>query len=209
MSPPPAPRVAPLEVTSGWYGRACHGHAVSGDLAIIVEAVVQGSPSILRAILIDVAGHGPDAAAVTERLRGAPYLTTAADPTELATQLNAALRGVRGAAVAIVDLDREQHTARCVAIGSIYLRIEGTNSREIDSQSGVVGEYMPTVRPKVEPIDRGDVVLIASDGVSSRKLSDVPRAWLLAPAERLARRIVHEYGQPHDDATCIVLSVMR
>ena len=43
----------------------------------------------------------------------------------------------------------------------------------------------------------------------SRKLAEVPPAWLLAPADRLARRIVQEYGQPHDDASCIALSVMR
>jgi hypothetical protein len=88
MSPPPAPRAAPLEVTSGWYGRACDGHAASGDPAIVVEAVVEGSPSIRRAILIDVAGHGPEAAAVTEHVRGAPWLATSADPAEVAIRLN-------------------------------------------------------------------------------------------------------------------------
>ena len=209
MSPPPKTCAAPLEVTSGWYGRACEDEAVSGDMAVLLDIVVEGAPSVVRAILVDVAGHGPAAAVVAERLRAAPWLATAADPTALASRLDAALRGVRGAAVAIVDLNCADHTATCVAIGSIYLRIEGARSREVARQSGVVGEYMPTVRPKVEPIEHGDVVIIASDGVSSRKLAEVPPAWLLAPADRLARRIVHEYGQPHDDASCIALSVMR
>ncbi len=209
MSPSLPPRATPFEVRGGWYGRACEGEGASGDLAVLPEVAVAASPLIVRAILIDVAGHGPTAAAVAERLRGAPWLTTASDPTEVATRLDAALRGGRGAAVAIVDLNRAARTATCVAIGNIYLRIEGVRSREVDQQPGIVGEYMPTVRPKVEPIARGDVLLIASDGISSRKLTEVPPAWLLAPPERLARRIVHEYGQAHDDATCIVLSVMR
>lgn len=194
-----------LEVTGGWYGRPFHGEPRSGDLALVAEP----TPSVLRAVIIDIAGHGPRAASAAERLRAAPWLATIADLMELAKRLDEELRGELGAALAIADVDRARAELRCLAIGSVHARVYGVSPATIESQAGMVGEHMPTCRPRTLAIHGGDVVILASDGVRTRGLRALEPSLLLAPPERTARRIVEDHGRAHDDATCVVLTVFR
>lgn len=192
-----------LVVTSGWYGRPFAGEVVSGDLPLVFTLGDGGT----RAVLIDVAGHGPEAASVAERVGGLGVLTSAASPTDVVHGLHGALRGGRGASVVVVDVDGEGRSCKLVAVGGILLRVFGPHAVEVVAQPGMVGEHLPTLRPTACALSHGDVVVIASDGVRRGGLYGLAPSKLLAPPARLARQVVEELGRPHDDATCIVLTV--
>ncbi|MFG3550498.1 ATP-binding SpoIIE family protein phosphatase [Streptomyces sp. NPDC047725] len=121
-------------------------------------------------MLADGLGHGPEAArassAAVEALRGAARLV----PSEALKQLDAALSGTRGAAVALAQVDVRAGLLRFAGVGNIGARLcaEGT-WRPLVSQPGIVGTHRPTtVRDEEREWAEDRVLILHSDGLPSR-----------------------------------------
>ncbi|MGZ3097460.1 ATP-binding SpoIIE family protein phosphatase [Streptomyces sp. H62] len=121
-------------------------------------------------MLADGLGHGPEAArastAAEEALRGAAHL----GPAEALRRLDRALRGTRGAAVAVAQVDTRAAVLRFAGVGNIGARLcEGGAWRHLVSQPGIVGTHRPTTLREEETAWADDRVLVLhSDGLPSR-----------------------------------------
>ncbi|WP_338485978.1 ATP-binding SpoIIE family protein phosphatase [Streptomyces sp. SCSIO 75703] len=121
-------------------------------------------------MLADGLGHGPEAArassAAVEALRGAARL----GPAGALRELDAALSGTRGAAVALAQVDPVAGVLRFAGVGNIGGRLcEDGTWRHLVSRPGIVGVHRPTtVREEERQWTPDRVLILHSDGLPSR-----------------------------------------
>ncbi|MEU6812815.1 ATP-binding SpoIIE family protein phosphatase [Streptomyces sp. NPDC046831] len=121
-------------------------------------------------MLADGLGHGPGAArastAAVETLHRCAHLT----PADLLRQLDAALRGTRGAAVALAQVDLRAQRLRFAGVGNVGARLRaGDTWRALLSKPGIVGAHLPTTLPEHQaPWGAGCLLILHSDGLPSR-----------------------------------------
>jgi len=78
------------------------------------------------------------------------------------------------------------------------------SSSYLDPQQGIVGHQIPTLRSRTLPLDRGDVILFATDGVKGGFASAQGPSIFREPAGRIAERILEEFAAGRDDALLLV-----
>ncbi|MFE2510472.1 SpoIIE family protein phosphatase [Streptomyces naganishii] len=129
-----------------------------------------GAGELRTLLLADGLGHGPEAsrasAAAVEALHRSPRLS----PAELLRQLDAALRGTRGAAVAVAQLDLRERVLRFAGIGNIGARLREAGSwRPLLSRPGIVGVHRHANLPETRlPWTDESLLVVHSDGLPSR-----------------------------------------
>jgi negative regulator of sigma-B (phosphoserine phosphatase) len=174
-----------------------------GEIACGDAVVVRHDGNTTMVAVIDVLGHGPEAGKVAAQavkfLQSAP-LTRA---VTLVSGLHDALRGTRGAAVAICVL--RGHQLDACGVGNVETRVVGSKVPVI-STPGIVGARMGTLRESLGRLASGDRLVVWSDGISSRVELDAVRH--LAPAEACAR-IMKQHRRSHDDASVVVADVSQ
>ncbi|WP_320781625.1 ATP-binding SpoIIE family protein phosphatase [Streptomyces sp. CRN 30] len=163
-------------------------------------------------MLADGLGHGPDAArassAAVEALRRSDRLP----PAELLRRLDGALRGTRGAAVAVAQLDLAARLLRFAGVGNIGARLRtGDGWRSLPCRPGIVGAHRPAAALQRQ-VDWADdcLLVLHSDGL--------PGDWSPGPAVHhpsldpavIAAVIVRDASSParpvRDDIAVAVLS---
>lgn len=198
MSDPPAPTHSVIEW--GWAGRALE--EPSGD----VHAVVECRGGALVALL-DGLGHGFEAA---EASRAAiPVIEThAGEPVDaLVQRCHEALRKTRGAVMSVAWFDALDSSMTWVGVGNVdsvlirALRIGQSRNEAISTRGGVVGYRLPSLRVDRIAVSRGDVLVMATDGIRSTFGSGVnPHA----AAQEIAESILAGYAKGNDDAHVVV-----
>lgn len=202
--PPPAP----FPVRAGGVNIPYAGAEFSGDAWACVR-----TGDRVTLVLADGLGHGPQAArassAAVEALRLAPHLS----PADLLRRLNSALRGTRGAAVAVAQLDVASRRLYFAGVGNAGARLRhGDSWRGLVSRPGIVGTHLPTHLPQQQETWTDDCLLVLhSDGLPSR--------WTPGPAAHapssldpavIAASIVRDASSParpvRDDTAVVVLS---
>jgi anti-sigma regulatory factor (Ser/Thr protein kinase) len=124
----------------------------------------------LTLMMADGLGHGPEAAqastAATEALHRAAHLP----PAEALVHLDSALRGTRGAAVAVAQVETGAGLLRFAGIGNIGARLrEGGTWRSLLSRPGIVGVHQrATLREDCLPWAADRLLILHSDGLPSR-----------------------------------------
>jgi phosphoserine phosphatase RsbX len=185
----------------GVAARPLPGQTDSGDRAVVVI----GSDSALVAA-IDGLGHGREAARAA-----APAIETvrefADEPlVSLAERCHESLRGGRGAALTLARLCARDETMAWVGIGNVEGRLvhdDGLGNISVDAllcAPGIAGDRLPRLEEVSLPVHRGDVVLLATDGIDAA-FADSLRPY--GTAEELATRILNEHWKPKDDALVV------
>lgn len=179
--------------------RPLPGEGLSGD-AYVVEPFSGG---VLVAV-VDALGHGPDAAA-TSRLAIEALRSCASDTIAGAIRAcHQRLRAARGAVMSLASFDARNDTMTWGGVGNVegFLLRRGTEpSREsLVVRNGVVGFNLPSVRTTVVPVARGDVLVLATDGISD---GFVEGSRAGTPQE-IADGILARYAKPTDDALVLV-----
>ncbi|MFE9444573.1 SpoIIE family protein phosphatase [Streptomyces sp. NPDC006602] len=124
----------------------------------------------LTLMLADGLGHGPDAArastAAVEALHRAAHLP----PAEALVHLDTALRGTRGAAVAVAQVETRAGLLRFAGVGNIGARLrDGDRWRSLLSRPGIVGVHRhATLREDRMPWAADRLLILHSDGLPSR-----------------------------------------
>ena len=182
----------------GTAGRGMHD-GTSGDLAVVVDAL--GGKLM---VAIDGLGHGPAAAEASETaarvLRGRPE-----DPLEaLFERCHAALSRTRGAVMTAARIDAAGGM-EWVGVGNVEARLlrAAAGLRATESPvlfGGVLGHQTRRVRPSRVALDRGDVLLLATDGVRADFSTG---ASLMGNAQTIADRILRASARGNDDALVI------
>lgn len=160
----------------------------------------------LLVMLCDGVGHGVAAREASDLALATTHYHREATPDAVLTACNVALRGSRGAVVALVRMDERGHTVEAASMGNIEAGVCHLGRLEpILAQAGVVGaSWAPPVRlPLRLGMPEGALLVLATDGTQgSLEACGGPGAHLLPPWE-LAQRILERRG--HDDAMVVVV----
>lgn len=121
-------------------------------------------------MLADGLGHGPEAARASSAAVAALHRWAHLSPAEALRHLHDALRGTRGAAVALAQLDLRAGRLRFAGIGNVAGRLRADGSwRHLLSRPGIVGVHRPTTLREEEAGWADDRMLILhTDGLPSR-----------------------------------------
>jgi phosphoserine phosphatase RsbX len=179
--------------------RAADGFAAGGDVTVVRE-----SNGRLVLCVIDVLGHGPAAHAVATEAEALLSRETCDDVTRLMAILDQALAGTIGAAAAIATLQPDGRVGQYIGVGNTVARIFGRNERRLVSVDGIVGQ--PHASPRVVEFTLGvdDVLVLHTDGISSRfDVANYPQL-VSEHVETSARELIKRFGRNYDDAACIV-----
>ncbi len=179
------------------------GEAVCGDAWAVDE---QGDRGLL--LVADGLGHGPDAAAAAREAVRVFRDCVTSDPAEIVRRAHAALRGTRGAALAVAELNFVARVVRYVGVGNIAGTVfaEGA-SRSLVSHNGTVGHEVRKVQAFEYPFPEGALLVMHSDGLATH--------WRLEKYPALAGRhpgliagvLYRDFKRGRDDVT--VLAVRR
>jgi anti-sigma regulatory factor (Ser/Thr protein kinase) len=187
--------------TVGALTRTMTGESVCGD-----ACAVRTHEGVTTLLLADGLGHGPLAALASgEAVRAFAQDAGDAPPAETIRRLNAVLRPTRGAAVAVVRLDPAAAGLTFAGIGNVAAWVDdGEQRRALVSSPGIVGSNVKTVRELEMGLAAGALVVLHSDGLTSK--------WSLDPYPGLRQRdphlvaatLIRDAGIRHDDASVMV-----
>lgn len=190
-------RIAQFDI--GHAVRPADGFAVGGD-AVVAGSV--GDRIVL--VIVDVLGHGPEAHAVASKLEGMLARPECNDAAALLGLIEAALAGSVGAAAAVATLQSEDGSGVYVGVGNTVARIFGRNERRLVSVDGVVGHARGAPRPMEFRLGAGDVLVLHTDGISSRFAGTEYPQLPTEDVQVSARELIRRFGKTYDDAACIV-----
>ena len=179
------------------------GERVNGDVAV-VEYVSAG----MLIAGVDGAGHGPEAHRAARAATHAIRRSRQEDLTVLMAACHEALRGTRGAAVTLALLSVGPPMLTWLGVGTVEGRL--LNARRwppeprasLRLSSGTLGHDLPAVMPASAPLQHGDLVVLATDGVRSG-FGDA-----LDPhgsSQQVAERILSDHSRGTDDALVVVV----
>jgi anti-sigma regulatory factor (Ser/Thr protein kinase) len=195
----------PADPTAAALTRPITGETVCGDACWIRH---DRDRTLL--LLCDGLGHGPQAAAASQRATATARAARAdrTGPDELVAAVHAALSGTRGGAVAVAELDPVAGVVRFCGVGNVAgAVVTDGRKRGMTSAPGVAGMRARTVRRFEYPLEPTSVVVMHSDGLSGRWTLD-PEVLARSPVV-VAAALLREAGVRHDDAGVIVARPRR
>jgi phosphoserine phosphatase RsbX len=181
---------------------ALEGQVESGDLHL-VQPVKDG---VLIAV-IDGLGHGEEAAAAARLAVSTLERYAEEPPLSLLQRCHVALKGGRGVVMSLARFDAPRGTMTWLGVGNVEGVLhhvdwsERSGRASLVTRGGIVGGEIPTVQAAVIPVNAGDVLVFATDGIGSGFLSDVSAR---EEPQRLADQILARYGKDTDDALVLV-----
>ncbi|HTU95839.1 MAG TPA: SpoIIE family protein phosphatase [Solirubrobacteraceae bacterium] len=169
--------------------RACIGHSEAGVLVSVVDGL----------------GHGADAGHAAQR--ASVVLEDPATGMRVGDALqrcHVALRGTRGAVIALAAFPAHATDMEWLAVGNIegVLVRSRSSSREremIVQRPGIVGHHMPPLRSSTLPVTAGDTLVFATDGVRREVAQAVARRGTARLPGGVAD-LLEEFATGTDDA---------
>jgi hypothetical protein len=119
-------------------------------------------------LVADGLGHGLHAAEAARAATTAFPRIAAEAPARILEELHVFLRPTRGAAAAVARVDPGSRQVRFSGIGNISAVVGGSDLRHAVSMSGIVGHEAHAVREFTYPWDPSSVLVLFSDGLTSR-----------------------------------------
>jgi phosphoserine phosphatase RsbX len=87
--------------------------------------------------------------------------------------------------------------------GAVFRAVSGkTGPARLLLRSGVVGMWLPVLKPYTLSLAPGDTVIFVTDGIDNRFMEELPP---MNDSQALADRIVDNYGRQTDDALALVV----
>jgi anti-sigma regulatory factor (Ser/Thr protein kinase) len=182
------------------YAAPIPGEAVCGDTWAARQ--INGATGVLVA---DGLGHGPDASTASVAAARVFLASRATSPAAMVEEIHQALGATRGAAVAVAWIAPSRDMVRFAGIGNISASIlsEG-NGKGMVSSNGTAGYVARTVRDYEYAAPSDALVVLHSDGLSSRwDVGDYPGLSLRSPAI-VAGVLLRDFTRGRDDASIVV-----
>jgi serine phosphatase RsbU (regulator of sigma subunit) len=163
-----------------------------------------------RLALVDGLGHGPAAAAAADAALALLDMRPELGPAEALCACDAALRGTRGAALALAQIDAHAGRLTYAGVGNIEARlwIAGQWQRPI-SYRGIVGGALPRVRVFEFTLSAPWLLVMHTDGVRDRFELDLATQPGEGALQTLAESLLHDWARPTDDATIVLAAPRR
>ena len=195
--------VVPYRSELAIMGRPCEGETESGDDAAFVR-----HDDGLTIGVVDGLGHGilaRDVAAPTAALlRSRAEL----DPAALLHAVDDSLQHTRGAVMAIARIDVRHRQIEHAAIGDVRTcTYQPHGSRRFLSTAGVLGAADQRRKYVVErePMREHDVIVMHSDGLTTRADISEELALLRRHPIVIAAHLLEHFGRSNDDALVLVV----
>ncbi|MEO5690369.1 MAG: ATP-binding protein [Burkholderiaceae bacterium] len=179
---------------------AAPGEIVSGDAWDI--RIEDGTATV---VVADGLGHGLGANdAAAEMLK--VFATARGSPSAILERAHPLMRGTRGAAVSIAEVNARAGTVTYAGAGNISGRlISGIEDRSLMSQHGTLGVQIRKLQDISYPWPDHSLVVLHSDGLATRwNLKDVGGLLQCDPAV-IAGWLLRDFTRGHDDVTVVVL----
>jgi anti-sigma regulatory factor (Ser/Thr protein kinase) len=166
---------------------------------------VAGESEQLLVMVADGLGHGPEAARASQAAVAIVHPSAVFAPTPLLQLAHGALRGTRGAALAVACLDSGAQELRFAGIGNITVSLHGGGAaRHLVSHNGIVGSNMRKVQEFALPLGSDAMLIMHSDGLGTRwDLERYPGLALRHPS-LIAAVLYRDYARHRDDVTVVV-----
>jgi negative regulator of sigma-B (phosphoserine phosphatase) len=198
-----SPAAWPLVLERGVAGLAHEGEGRSGDLAVFAPSQRGGMVAV-----IDGLGHGDAAADAAEAAADVLRDEVERPAQELLELCHQELRRTRGAVMTLAWFDLEARTMEWTGVGNVearFVRAGDTGDARHASPvvlGGVVGFNLPKVRLGTLPLEPGDAVVLATDGVTADFSVSLESG---VGAQELADRVLARHGKGTDDALAVVV----
>jgi anti-sigma regulatory factor (Ser/Thr protein kinase) len=199
------PGPADVEVSVGAVNVAKPGEPVCGD-------AWSSAHGARRCVLVcaDGLGHGPDAASAS--LAATRVFDEHWDdgPERLLERMHDALRPTRGAAVSVADVDLDARRVRYAGVGNIAATLWAPGeTRSLVSHNGIVGHEMRKVQVFEYPLPPLGLLVMHSDGVSTRWQLEKYAGLALRDPAVIAAVLYRDFCRGRDDATVVVAREIR
>jgi anti-sigma regulatory factor (Ser/Thr protein kinase) len=195
----PPPVEAELEV-----GAVClpkTGEEVSGD-----GWLLEASGDYRAVMVVDGLGHGPNAARAARAAIEAFTAHPAATPGALMQICHGALAATRGAAGAAARVAPAKRHGSFAGVGNIACRVEMLGERrQLVSHSGTLGHVMRRVQEFEFDFPAGALLILQSDGLTTRWSSEDYPGLLAKHAGLIAGVLYRDHNRGTDDVTVVVL----
>lgn len=181
---------------------ALPGQHHSGD-----RHVVCPFPGGALLAVVDGLGHGEEAAAAARVACATLAARPRASAIALLRECHEALKGTRGAVLSIATLNTSDDTMTWLGVGNVEAMLiradpNATSPREsMLLRGGVVGYELPKLRAGVLMLDRGDTLVLATDGIRG---GFADRVSVTAPPQRQADELLAQLAKGSDDALILI-----
>jgi phosphoserine phosphatase RsbX len=172
---------------------------ICGDCYTILS--LNGSTTIG---LADGLGHGPLANEAARAFCSAVENNLSSDLEPMLWEAHKAIAATRGVAAAVLRIDRVNDRIEYSGVGNIELQSLSRESIKPISMPGIVGHRMRKLMTFRYAIHRGDLLILHSDGISSRFHIEMLQNLSV---QEIADSILNNFHNNRDDGTCIVLQV--
>lgn len=176
------------------------GETLSGDAWAFAER-----DGTLGLIVADGLGHGIDAARASSEAISAFRRASDLTPLTVIRQVHGALRGTRGAAVAMAHIHLSDRLVRYSGLGNIAgLISQAGKSTYMVSHNGTAGYNSPRLQEFSYPVPDGAIIVMHSDGLTtSWKLESYPGLRRCHPSV-IAGVLYRDATRPRDDVSVVV-----
>lgn len=162
-----------------------------------------GSRSVLFSV--DGLGHGPSAAEASRSAVKLFQSSAAHPPGDILDRVHHGLKSTRGAAGAVSEVNLGTRTVRHAGIGNIagWLVTEGA-MRAMVSHNGILGHQVRRIQEFEYPLLDGALVVLHSDGLSSKWKLDGYPGLLRRDVAIIAGVIYRDSVRDRDDSSILV-----
>ena len=177
------------------------GETVSGDLHAVIPF-----PDGVLVVVIDGLGHGHSAAVAARTACAALDGHAHEQPESLVGRCHEGSRKTRGVVMSIASFNAPNATMTWIGVGNVagmLFRSDATRQRDegLITRGGVVGYQIPALRETEIPVNRGDTLILATDGIGGGFTEHLTPG---DPPQQVADRILEEHGKSTDDALVMV-----
>ena len=178
------------------------GEQRSGD-----TGVIRHEGKLFAVTLIDVLGHGNEAANLADDIKQALYENEILPPLAVIEYLHKQFRGSRGMVASSALLQTDTGMLEYSGVGNIVARTFGPRAHQFVNRDGVVGYRMVSPVAHTRQLAEGDIFAMYSDGITSRFSNQDIFSCLNLPAEKIADHLMNTYSKGSDDSSCMVVKV--
>lgn len=180
------------------------GQELSGD-----RHVVCPYPNGVLVAAVDGVGHGREAATAAELAAG--ILTDRVQDSNsviaLFKECHAQLRETRGVVMSVALINAQDGAMTWMGVGNVecvVVRASGSSGPRIEPlllRGGVVGSQLPSLYASIVPIQQGDTLIFATDGVRNDFAHGLN---VLDEPQQMAERVLAQHRKGSDDALVLV-----
>jgi negative regulator of sigma-B (phosphoserine phosphatase) len=176
------------------------GRSVSGDAYLIKE-----EEEATLICLVDGLGSGEGAAEAAQAAIGCVEVNGTLSLSDIMAKCHQALKGTRGAVIALTRISFAESTVTFVGVGNIGIHVRSTAPIKPISKNGIVGYRLPRLKEFAYPYTPGDIFVLHTDGISNRFTLD-NAMWMqeAQDVQTLADEIAQNFGKENDDLTVII-----